>query len=882
MGIASSGLISGINSDQLISQLMQLESAPIKIIQTKQKDYQLKIASFLDISSKLSSFKSALDALNSSSKFNVKNASVTKSPDGDDLLTVSASSSAGAGSHSIKVSQLASASTKASQGWADQNTTAISSSSGSFKFKVGAGGAETSISVSTTMTLQGLRDAINSISSDGVTASIINDGTGSNPYRLVLTADNTGSSNTVYITSNVTDLDFTNKKIEDAYAVTTNTYSGNIVSNSGNNYTGTTNKTFLAEISTAGATGTAKYKYSTDGGITWASSGTEYSTGYTIVADSNDKIVFNDGVDHTITLTAQATPYSGESLALEIETRMEAASAGADYTVTYNSTTGKFSILNKDVITNPASITLKWSNGATTAEGILGFANTADITINKGETNTSDTLSGLYIDGAAVSNITNEGVKLLLTASGTFAVGDRFTVDVFNPEMQTAKDAVITLDNATITKSSNTITDALQGVTMNLLKTDTSAVTLTVSSDTSTAKSSINSFVEAYNTIMKAINDQLTYNTSTKKKNPLLGDATLLEIRRKIANTVTGTVPGLSSSGYTNLSQIGITSDSTTGKLALDDTKLSAALSADPTAVSKLFIGTATATNAAVSYVSKTSKTKAGTYSISVSTAPEKANLGGTDDSAAINLSSNGLTAEETLTFMYAKDYTETTPDYTAFNVTLAAGSKINTIVNELNSSFATNEVGLSASNDNGKLEITSTDYGADIWFQATTNRAGDGLATWQIWNSIATRYDAGVDIVGYINNHKAEGLGNILTATSGFDEDGLKISIDSNLTGGFGTIAISSGISDRLSSSMATYTDSTSGLIIKKTDSIQKTIDNLTAQQKRIEDRLTEKQKRLQGQFARLEVLLAKYNSTSQYLTGQLEGLSKNWVMNG
>lgn len=253
MGIASSGLISGINSDQLISQLIELDKAPIKTIQTKQKDYQLKIATLLDISSKLSSFKSSLDTLNSSSKFNVKSASVTKTSSGDELLTVSASSTAAAGTYSIKVNQLAQANIKASQGWTDQNTTAIAPSGGSFKFKVGSGGAEKTISVGTTMTLQGLRDAINS-SGSGATASIINDGTGSDPYRLLLTANSTGSSNSIYVTTNTTSLDFANKKIEQAYANTTNSYSGTVTSNSGNYYTGTDNKTFLAKITTAGNT----------------------------------------------------------------------------------------------------------------------------------------------------------------------------------------------------------------------------------------------------------------------------------------------------------------------------------------------------------------------------------------------------------------------------------------------------------------------------------------------------------------------------------------------------------------------------------------------------------------------------------------------------
>ncbi len=761
MGISSSGLISGINADQLVSGLMNLERRPITLLQQRQQGYELKIASFFDLSTKLSNFKSALDALNSSSKFNTKTASVTKTSSGAELLTVSASSSATAGSYSIAVNQLATASKKASQGWVDDNTTAVASSGGTFKFKVGSGGAETSISVGTTTTLQGLRDAINSANA-GVTASILNDGTGSNPYRLILSANTTGASNTVYITSNPTNLDFANKKIEAAYAYTTNGYTGTAASNTSGTYTGTTNKTFLIE-----AVSTTTYKYSIDGGINWLGYG---------------------GATFDSTKTA---PTAGAPIA---------------------------------------------RNTALTA-----------------------------IDG---SGATNEGVQVSFTDSN-FTVGDRFSIDVFNPEMQAAQDAVIKVDNTTITKSTNTITDAIQGVTMNLLKTDSTAVTLTVSSETSGAKTSIKNFVDTYNTLFKAINDQLTYDPDVKKKNPLLGDPTLLEIRNKIGNVVSGKIPGLSNADYTNLSQIGITSDKTTGKLTLDDSKVSAALSSNPNAVAKLFIGTATATNTSISYVSKTSKTQAGTYSISISTAPEKATLLGGQ-----TIGSSGITNAETLTFMFSKDKTSTTPTYTTFSVSFNASATINTIVNNLNSAFATNNVALSASNESGKVRITSTDYGADIYFKVTSNQ---GDVAGQIgFKSDGTSQDAGVDIVGMINGHVATGKGNTLTGTDGFPEAGLKISTTSNQTGGFGSISVSSGVADRLSSSIGSYTNSSTGIIKSKTDSIQKTVDRIKDQQARIEERLVTKEKRLRDQFVRLETLLAKFNAQSQYLTNQLSSIPK------
>lgn len=863
MGISSSGLISGINADQLVSGLINLERRPITLLQQRQQGYELKIASFLDMSTKLSSFKSALDALNSSSKFNTKTASVTKTSSGAELLTVSASSTAAAGSYSIAVNQLATASKKASQGWVDDNTTAIASSGGTFKFKVGSGGAETTISVGSTMTLQGLRDSINSANA-GVTASIINDGTGSNPHRLILTANSTGSSNTVYITTNTTSLDFANKKIEAAYAYTTNSYTGTASSNSGNFYTGTDNKTYLVKVTTAGAPGTAKYKYSTDGGITFSSEiTTKTNEGASdITIDSTNKTIYVGGSPVNI---AEGS-YSGTTLATAIKTALGAV----DYNVAYSSATRKFTITKLTA----GDVTLNWSNSGATAAGVLGFDTTDSTVTGSGGTDTSDFDAGMFIDDGKIpstaTSTSNARVKILFGTTGTLAADDKFSIDVFNPEMQAAQDAVIKVDNTTITKSTNTITDAIQGVTMNLLKVDTSStVTLTVSSDTSSAKTSIKNFVDTYNTLFKAINDQLTYDSKLKKKNPLLGDPTLLEIRNKIGNVVSGKMPGLSSSSYQNLSQIGITSDKTTGKLTMDDSKVSAALSSNPDAVSKLFIGTASVTNTAISYVSKTSKTQAGTYSISVSTAPEQATLLGGQ-----TIASGGITLSEQLTFMFSKDKTASTPTYTTFSVSFNASTTINTIVDNLNSAFATQKVGLSASNESGKVRIKSTDYGADIYFKVTSDR-GD-IAGQIGFKSDGTSQDTGVDIVGMINGHVATGKGNTLTGTDGFPEAGLKISTTSNQTGGFGSISVSSGVADRLSSSIGSYTNSSTGIIKSRTDSIQKTVDTIKNQQARIEERLVTKEKRLRDQFVRLEILLSKLNAQSQYLTNQLSSIPK------
>ena len=307
MGVATSlGLISGINYEELVSKLVLLERGPITLLQNKKIDIQTKMGALDSLSVKLSSLKSAAETLDNESMFNTKSVVVT-SAGTDTYLTATTSSDAAVGSYTVYVDQLAQAHKIASQGWADENSTPIVDSEsypsgGNFSFKIGGSGAITDIQITTTTTLQELRDMINSADA-GVSATILNDGSDTNPYRLVLTSETTGESNDIQVTTNVTQLDFTNKLIEEATADATNngTYTGSVTSNTSEYYTGTTNKTYIIETMTAGAVGAgpALYKYSTDGGITWddnSGSGYAFATSETAIGGNleNVKVTFTD------------------------------------------------------------------------------------------------------------------------------------------------------------------------------------------------------------------------------------------------------------------------------------------------------------------------------------------------------------------------------------------------------------------------------------------------------------------------------------------------------------------------------------------------------------------------------------------------------------
>lgn len=766
MAITSSGLASGINFDQLIQQVQDSQRQPVKTLQARQATYQKEIGTVQSVSTKLSTLLAVASSVNNPANFNTNNVTVGNTSAGLALLTATADSTATNGTYAVSVKQLAKASKLAAAGFVDQNATSVASGDGTFKFKVGNAGTEYSVTVSSSTTLQTLRDSINA-KGGTVTATIINDGTGSNPYRLILTANDSGQSNSVTITNNDTSLNFTNKKVEAAYALTGNSYAGTVTSNAGNNYTGTTNKTFLIEAVAGGAPGAATYKYSIDGGLTYLGYG---GAAYSATAGT-------DVSGGPITAAAVATAIGG--------------TAGA-------------------------------GEGATVAFG-----------------------------------------------AGTLVAGDRFTVDVFNPAFQTGQDAVVVVDGTTYTKSTNSVTEIIQGVTLNLTQVDaTNGVNVTVTSDATAAVAKIKNFVSAYNDFNTFLNGQLTYDSTTKQAGPLLGDPAVRAIQRQLKDIVSGQIPGLTT-GKANLSQIGITSNSKTGALSVNEATLTSAISSDPSGVRRLFLGIGTPSNSAVSFVGLSTKTAAGRYGINISTAPLKATLGGAS-STFQDLSTTGLTSAETLSFTYSGNYTAATPTTSSFSVTLSAGLKINDIVSALNSSFTTNGVGLSASNDSGKLKITSKDYGADVRMTVVSTQAG---VTQTGIGSVGLTAQ-GTDIAGTINDHAATGKGNVLTSNSGFTEDGLAISTESASTGLFGTIDVTRGVGDRLVSSLASYTDPLVGILTAKSNGLQKNVDRLTSDISKLNARISESGDQFRSQLVRLESLLGKFQATSNFLNSQLPKL--------
>lgn len=198
---ATSGVVSNIDYQSLISQLVGLKKQAITNLNTEKKTLEKTNSAYSSLSTKIQDLKTAADGVRTATGFKVFKTSSTD----EAILGATATSSASSGSYSIVVTNIAKAHKIAADGVA-ASTSTIAAGAGSFKFTVGSG-VEQTVSVDATTTLTGLKDAINALSA-GVTATVINDGSATSPYRLILTSGSTGASNGVTITQNDTSLLF--------------------------------------------------------------------------------------------------------------------------------------------------------------------------------------------------------------------------------------------------------------------------------------------------------------------------------------------------------------------------------------------------------------------------------------------------------------------------------------------------------------------------------------------------------------------------------------------------------------------------------------------------------------------------------------------------
>jgi flagellar hook-associated protein 2 len=195
--VSSLGAGSGLDLNTLLNGLMAAERQPLAAVETRLRATNTEISGVGKLRSALADFQKSMAGLAEESAFRAFSATSTD----EDVATVSASGSAARGSYAVTVTRVAeNHRLAAATTYANADTATLGSSGDTMTIDVGGDSFTVSIGGKT---LEGVRDAINDADDNpGVTASIIHDDAG---YRLLLTADETGSDSFLATTYSGTD-----------------------------------------------------------------------------------------------------------------------------------------------------------------------------------------------------------------------------------------------------------------------------------------------------------------------------------------------------------------------------------------------------------------------------------------------------------------------------------------------------------------------------------------------------------------------------------------------------------------------------------------------------------------------------------------------------
>ena len=172
----------------ILQRSVSIASVPLSGMQNEQSDLLSKKQLLTDLRGSVSSLAGAISALGALGDSKAVTASVSNS----NRVSVSVSGTLGTGAHTISdITSVARApSTTSASGYETSDSTSVSTD-GLLELVVGDETYAIDLTAAGENNLNGLADAINSLRA-GVTASVLNTGTGQTPYYLSLTSDSTG------------------------------------------------------------------------------------------------------------------------------------------------------------------------------------------------------------------------------------------------------------------------------------------------------------------------------------------------------------------------------------------------------------------------------------------------------------------------------------------------------------------------------------------------------------------------------------------------------------------------------------------------------------------------------------------------------------------
>jgi flagellar hook-associated protein 2 len=584
------GLISGMDTATIISQLMQLERQPQTRLKTQRDTANQALSVYQTLNTKFSALSSAALAASRASDWTAMKATSSNGA----AVTASATSTAQTGTLSFSVQQLSRAGSVASSATVASTTAVVAT--GPFLVSKGAdllGFARLGSGAALTV-------GAHTVEVTTATAAAVKSGTGALAASTTIDATNQtidvtvdGQARTWTIAGGAY---ATRESLAAAVQAAANAAGAGEVSvtvGSGNELRiATTREGSAASLQITGGTARAALNLTTDGSAITGQAGQVKVDGTTIPVNSVK---------------------AGETAAL----------TGANGAVNVVFAGG----LRKGTVT---------ATNVDTGNGSL--ASLVDA-VNR---------AGVGVSAAAVK-VGTDSYRLQLTSTTTGA-GTNVTVGTDNliglgsfSTTLSGRDALIRVGEGAgaydVTSSTNSMTDVLPGVTLQLRTADPSTtVTVTVDRDADALAGKVAALVEAANGALSYIKAQASYDPTTKKAGVLLSDGMARSLQSQVFRAVSDAVAA-SSLGSAGAAGLAMARD---GTVTFDKAKFLDAYAKNPEAVSALFRQGGTATDSRVSFLSASAKTQAGTYAVAI-TAPA------TQAAATGAVLGGGLTAGETI-----------------------------------------------------------------------------------------------------------------------------------------------------------------------------------------------------------------------------------------
>ncbi len=527
------GLISNLNTTDLITKLIDIERNPIKLLQQQQTDLGKQKTTWSDLSARLLALKAMVNPLTVVPTFQMKSATSSDTS----ILTASASTAATAASYTARVQQLALAHSVGTDSHltsessnalktmlTDEGIPGAAALTAAETFTVTVGSSTKTITEdTTTKKLSDLLTDINTQAGDLVTATIINDSP--TTQKLVLTSKTAGRAGEIYFKDSANGLLQKLGLLDNGTAVTGVDYTNDF-----------SNPATIADFTVMGgvwgiaggvldqsAAGLAQARETAAGAL--SGSNTYSNVQASVNMNLQNDLASTNGVlwlradaalnnGYKVSVTADKNPAGFNKWNLELFRVVGGVSTQiASYNYTFQSgtnykVTARAEGQNIQILLNDAPvISFTDTNAAAPTSGQVAL-----------ETNDAHT----QFDNLEIRRISAKNV------------------------LQRPQDAVFTLNNVPVISSSNTNTNAINGVTLNLLSAASSTdVNLTVAADTASVKASINSFVGQYNDLVNFFRQQTQFSEGQTTVGSLFGNGLLLDMQTQLQNLAMSNVDAL-------------------------------------------------------------------------------------------------------------------------------------------------------------------------------------------------------------------------------------------------------------------------------------------------------------------------------------------------